>query len=210
MTAGSVIPAQAGTAAGSVIPAQAGTAGERRQERRRGPSFLRRQEPAHARTPSPPSSPIHPSPLLGGRLGGGCGAPSGCQRSSTPPAATPRIASTATPRIAPTAAARIAQPPQRASPQPPQRAPPPTAIPAPPLVIPAQAGMGGAVPACAGMTVERAAGGRSWPPTPHLTSPLKGGRDEFSWGSGLVRVGCVRWGARVPACAGMTEREWQE
>ena len=33
------------------------------------------------------------------------------------------------------------------------------------------------------------AGGRSRRPTPHLTSPLKGGRDEFSWGRGLL--GCV-------------------
>ena len=57
------------------------------------PSFLRRQEPAHAtpgdthsppapnRPPHPPSpSPIHPSPLLGGRLGGGWDAPSRHQR----------------------------------------------------------------------------------------------------------------------------------
>ena len=33
------------------------------------PSFLRRQEPTHSHTTSP--SPIHPSPLPGGRLGGG-------------------------------------------------------------------------------------------------------------------------------------------
>ena len=42
------------------------------------PSFLRRQEHPHPRTPAPPlpPSPIHPSPLLGGRLGGGWNAPS--------------------------------------------------------------------------------------------------------------------------------------
>ena len=35
------------------------------------PSFLRRQEPTHPNTSSLPPSPIHPSPLSGGRLGGG-------------------------------------------------------------------------------------------------------------------------------------------
>ena len=52
----------------------------------------------------------------------------------------------------------------------------------------------------------KTAGGRSVPPTPHLASPLKGGRDEFSWGSCLVRWGSGVGGVRVPACAGMTER----
>ena len=94
------------------------------------------------------------------------------------------------------------------------------------------------IPACAGMTekggagmtevrgsggggeggegggsVGSSAGGRSLPPTPHLTSPLKGGRDELGRG---VR-GAVRLRA-VPACAGMTgerrrndgiAREWR-
>ena len=40
---------------------------------------------------------------------------------------------------------------------------------------------------------------------PHLTSPLKGGRDELGEGSG-----CVGVGAWVPACAGMTERGAQK
>ena len=79
--------------------------------------------------------------------------------------------------------------------------PHPPYIPAPLPVIPAQAGMGcalrwrcfapmvggRAVPACAGMTERRsgrrrAPGKRSQPPTPHLTSPLKGGRDELGKG----------------------------
>ena len=47
--------------------------------------------------------------------------------------------------------------------------------------------------------LERAAGAGSQPPTPHLTSPLEGGRDEFFLGEWLVR-----WGGWVPACAGMT------
>ncbi len=44
----------------------------------------------------------------------------------------------------------------------------------------------------------RAVGARSQPPTPHLTSPLKGGRDEFSWGSGF---GALRW---VSSCRAPT------
>ena len=36
-------------------------------------------------------------------------------------------------------------------------------------------------------------------PTPHLASPLKGGRDEFGKGE-------VGWWWWVPACAGMTEK----
>ncbi len=50
---------------------------------RPSPSFLRRQEPATSQSPPHlPSSPIHPSPLLGGRLGGGWDAPSDYQRPS--------------------------------------------------------------------------------------------------------------------------------
>ena len=61
------------------------------------------------RAPKAPSqstpSPIHPSPLLGGRLGGGCGAPSHRRRSFAPPIihAAPPIAHAAPP----TATARI-------------------------------------------------------------------------------------------------------
>ena len=40
-----------------------------------------------------------------------------------------------------------------------------------------------------------AVGARSQPPAPHLTSPLKGGRDEFSWGSGF---GALRWAGSCP------------
>ena len=47
------------------------------------------------------------------------------------------------------------------------------------------------------------AGRRSQPPTPHLPSPLKGGRDELGKGVATVEA------AQVPACAGMT-REAQE
>ncbi len=54
------------------------------------PSFLRRQEPA--RLPPTPPSPIHPSPLLGGRLGGGWEAPSVHQRpSGRPPSLPPSL-----------------------------------------------------------------------------------------------------------------------
>ena len=43
--------------------------------------------------------------------------------------------------------------------------------------------------------------------TPHLTSPLKGGRDELGKRVGVDSVGYPRR-ARVPACAGMTEGAW--
>ncbi len=49
------------------------------------PSFLRRQEPTSPHLPSPPPSPIHPSPLPGGRLGGGCEATRVCQPLSPTP-----------------------------------------------------------------------------------------------------------------------------
>ncbi len=49
----------------------------------------RRQEPAH---PPTPPSPIHPSPLLGGRLGGGWEAPSGRRSNYAPPSPTPPAA----------------------------------------------------------------------------------------------------------------------
>ena len=49
-------------------------------------------------------------------------------------------------------------------------------------------------------------------PTPHLTSPLKGGRDEFSWWSGEVRVGEVRVGevrmGEVRAARGACVARW--
>ena len=41
----------------------------------------------------------------------------------------------------------------------------------------------------------RAVGRRSWPSTPHLASPLKGGRDEFFFGG--VWLGGVGWGVGV-------------
>ena len=47
------------------------------------PSFLRRQELTHPNTHPP--SPIHPSPLPGGRLGGGCDAPNAHHRPSARP-----------------------------------------------------------------------------------------------------------------------------
>jgi len=49
------------------------------------PSFLRGQEPARLPQQPPPPSPIHPSPLPGGRLGGGWEVPSERQ----PPSYTP-------------------------------------------------------------------------------------------------------------------------
>ena len=91
----SVIPAQAGTyTPRSVIPAQAGTCTPR--------SVIPAQAGTHApqRTKPLPSSPIHPSPLLGGRLGGGCGAPSIHQRPKWPPALPPeRIHTSVIPTI---------------------------------------------------------------------------------------------------------------
>ena len=100
----------------------------------------------------------------------------------------------------------------------------PTASPTPPFpqfippplpVIPAQAGMGGALAPVrpdpqlhlsplsggrlrGGSAVRASVGGCSWPRTPHLASPLKGGRDVIGEGG----VG----GCAVPACAGMTGR----
>ena len=97
------------------------------------------------------------------------------------------------------------------------------------------------VPACAGMTEEGAGmagwrvgdvvwvvaggigggagcGGCSVPLTPHLASPLKGGRDELGKGGACPAFGLRLGGgcgvvvlserdfARVPACAGMTDR----
>ena len=80
------------------------------------PSFLRRQESAHAtalrvprptpsRTPSrtPAPSPIHPSPLPGGRLGGGWEASNIHRRSPTPRSPLPpRFRHPRTPSIIPT------------------------------------------------------------------------------------------------------------
>ena len=50
---------------------------------------------------------------------------------------------------------------------------------------------------------KRAPAAHSQRPTPHLTSPLKGGRDELGKG-GEGRWGGERGSAPVPACAGMT------
>ena len=86
--------------------------------------------------------------------------------------------------------------------------------------------LGWRVPAYAGMTERggagmtegewrgrsgwwRAAGGRAGPPTPHLTSPLEGGRDELGEariGEGRIGGCGRRLGWRVPTCAGMTEK----
>ena len=85
------------------------------------PSFLRRQEPP---PPSnfPPPPPIHPSPLPGGRLGGGWDAPSHHHRPCTPrsPSVTP------------------ASPPSHLRPL--RHTNSPSVTPAPLSVIPAQAG----------------------------------------------------------------------
>ncbi len=167
----SVIPAQAGTAP-PVIPAQAGT------------------------TPTPlPPSPIHPSPLLGGRLGGGWEAPSRHQRSSgrprspprTPPERihTPVIPASPLPSFLRRQEPRKPSFPAQAGTTPPhlQHSYPlssPSVIPAPPHpVIPAQAGMGAAASAC------MRCASRDGPPNAHRRT-----RPHL---------------ARVPACAGMTE-----
>ena len=91
----------------------------------------------------------------------------------------------------------------------------PSVIPAPPARHSCAGRNGGeAIGAQAG------AGGRSVPPTPHLASPLKGGRDEFSWGRAWcvlvvcagVRGSCLRPPLVIPAplrrhsCAGRNPR----
>ena len=120
------------------------------------------RNPLH-HAPRTPPSPIHPSPLLGGRLGGGWEAASQHRRSLAPQAPTPAAA----PRISP------------------------SVIP----VSPSPSFLRRQEPRAHHSCLRRndgifgsAAGGRSAPPTPHLTSPLKGGRDEFSWGRYVVRV----------------------
>ena len=198
------------------------------------PSFLRRQEPP---IQSPPPSPIHPSPLPGGRLGGGWDTASRRHRSCPAPI----IHATSCPLplfphpLRHPSSLRHSCAPLRHF--------------CAPSVIPAQAGTarttelrpasdirrrsnltwagrrdgvacadsGGRLGSCLrrndgkgrGMAEKEAAwvvvgeGGsamvrRSRPRTPHLTSPLEGGRDEL----GKERVMCG-W---VPAYAGMTER----
>jgi len=165
-----------------------------------------------------PFSPIHPSPLPGGRLGGGCGAPSGAEATTRPPTATP-----APPRRHPRAlrivpvfpsfplfsviSALLRHSCAGRNPRDPQVPYPPQHPDGPPAVAQERRRASGGessprtrwVPACAGMTVvrsgcRRAVGKHSRPPTPHLTSPLRGGRDEFSWGSLLGGCCLVRWG----------------
>ena len=89
-------------------------------------SFLRRQEPTLCPHPHAPSSPIHPSPLPGGRLGGGWKAASQHHQSRPAPIA------------------HAALPPHQRSPSYPHPLRtfprPPIVIPAPLPVIPAQAG----------------------------------------------------------------------
>ena len=46
-----------------------------------------------------------------------------------------------------------------------------------------------------GLGHRRAAGRRSLPPTPHLASPLKGGKDEFFLGEGVWRCWLGGWGS---------------
>ena len=55
------------------------------------PSFLRRQEPTSPNTPFLLPSPIHPSPLPGGRLGGGWKVASVCDCSPTPRSPMPHL-----------------------------------------------------------------------------------------------------------------------
>ncbi len=196
-----------------VIPAQAGT------------------------TPNPPPSPIHPSPLPGGRLGGGCGAPSQHHRSPTPRSPTP------SPLRHTRALSVIPAPPLRHScagrNHPPQTHPLPQFIP-PPFQGEARRGVRRTEPtpplvhapitrappfrhacaplrhSCAGRNPPRAVAPRSPPmvgsasgagsgsqrPTPHLSSPLEGERDELGKGGGECRE-------ILAASAGMTAaRRW--
>ena len=53
------------------------------------------------------------------------------------------------------------------------------------------------------MGVGALGGGRSVLPTPHLTYPLEGGRDELGKRAGVGSVGCPRW---VRGRVGMVER----
>ena len=124
------------------------------------PSFLRRQEPT---CPHPTPTPIHPSPLLGGRLGGGWNAAIRRRQSRYTPIAH------ATPSVTPT---------------PPSITPTPSSIsPTPPLRH-----------SCAGRNLR--------PPAPlRAATP----RRPIQATSGAA--GCLGWARRVPACAGMTERE---
>ena len=97
------------------------------------PSFLRRQEPTLRRgylttltsRPALTPSPIHPSPLPGGRLGGGWEVTSRLRPVAPPIAHPPSTQSRA---------------PQSLTPLPLRRSHPFSTIPAPPSVIPAQAG----------------------------------------------------------------------
>ncbi len=121
-----VIPAQAGTQPSRpVIPAPSSSFLRRQEPSHPAPSFLRRQEPSHPassflRRQEPshpnthPSSPIHPSPLPGGRLGGGWESRSSATRRAAP------SPSCAAPLIAPRPL-RLAPRPLRLAPRHPSR-----------------------------------------------------------------------------------------
>ena len=160
-------------------------------------------------TAAPPPSPIHPSPLEGGRLGGGWEAASVHQRPSGHPHSSrtyPRFRHSYPPPP-PSFLRPIPSFLRRQEPGRPPR-------PLPPALRRSAAGRlrwceqpSRALGSClrrndgggAGMTGQgsgnggtgeregrsgcwRAVGGGSVPPTPHLTSPLKGGRDELGKG----------------------------
>ena len=161
------------------------------EQARPPPSFLRRQEPApqpsFPRTKHLPKK-IHPSPLLGGRLGGGWDVASVHRRSS----GRPHSSREHPPNGHSYAGRNPGGPPK---PLPRRR----------PSLAERAATVHGAGSCLRGGVGERrsgcwrAVGACSLPRTPHLASPLKGGRDELGKGG----AGCRR--AQVPACAGMTE-----
>ena len=129
------------------------------------PSFLRPlrhscagRNPPHPNTPFPPPSPIHPSPLPGGRLGGGWAAASHHQRPSRRPHPPERIHASVIPGLFSVIPAQAGT---HRTPLPPSPRPLPSS-PRPLPVIPAQAGT-------------RATSAVA-PPSPIHPSPLPGGR----------------------------------
>ena len=177
---------------------------------RPSPSFLRRQEPTlhlqhplhpkrqlseptHLNAPSHSPKKIHPSPLPGGRLGGGCEATSQHHQSRHAPIAH------ATPPPHPRASIRHTPAPSRHSCA--GRNPPTSthqATPTRKFIPPPSQGArrnDGSVNTLyeVGVADRTGTGGCSRRSTPHLTSPLKGGRDELGKGWVLRRLGsCLR------------------
>ena len=154
------------------------------------PSFLRRQEPP---APTPTPSPIHPSPLSGGRLGGGWDAPSNHQRSRRASLVIPAQAGTHPPQHhapspihpSPLSGGRLGggwNAAHRRRPSTPQSPKPPQTFPHPNPSFPRPSRH-----SCAGRNLPRTAAARF----------AANGRRR---GNGFGRPPV----ARIPACAGMT------